>query len=131
MLFLFNILISNLLFEVSICQLVILNFFSNFNLHIVTGYKSPSTKQNLFKDSIIEFLPETKFNEKNSEKNIIFIGDFNIDIYDIDSPFEKMMNAIHFKRALRSKCATTNFNTQIDIIFINENSDNYISSTYE
>ena len=42
-----------------------------------------------------------------------------------------MMNAIHFKRALRSKYATTNFNTQIDIIFINENSDNYISNTYE
>lgn len=41
------------------------------------------------------------------------------------------MNAIHFKRALRSKCSTTNFNTQIDIIFIIENFDNYISDTYE
>ena len=99
------------------------------DINIVTGYKSPDTNNAVFFNQLFKIIDNIESNEKNF--NTILIGDFNFDLYTENSSFEKLLNKNNFKRALLSELPTTNFSTQIDIIFVNENMNNYVTGIYE
>lgn len=60
----------------------------------------------------------------------VFLGDFNIDTFNIDSPLEKSLKKIYFTRSLAAGLSTTNNDTQIDIIFT-RNIHHWQSGVYE
>ena len=94
--------------------------------YILTGYKSPSVDNKTF----ISYFEKFKINKYN-QNNFIFIGDFNYDIYLENTSIEKYLNNQNLKRSIPSKISTTNFNTQIDIIFVNKIKTNFTAGVYE
>ena len=65
------------------------------------------------------------------KEDIIFIGDFNYDVYNENTSYEKFLNNHNLKRALLPGLTSTNFNTQIDIIFVSDRMNNYVTGIYE
>lgn len=96
-------------------------------MFIIGGYKFPHTTRELFKKCINDMINSCKI-DKNS---LVIIGDCNEDCFSNKASWlEKYMNEYHqLNRALSSGISTTNFNTQIDVIF--SNLVDYVSGTYE
>lgn len=92
---------------------------------ILTGYKSPSINEDIL------FTELMKFNMNDSKKHSIFLGDFNCDVFKKESTFENWLNQQHYQRAIKPGISTTNFNTQIDVIFVNDNVKFYEAGVYE
>lgn len=105
----------------------ILMHFKLQNVNIITGYKSPNTPFKTFKSMI------TDLYDKHGSTNAQFtiLGDFNLNTIENSSPLDQFLcKELKFRKALEDEVSTTNFNTQIDSIFI-QNMKNYHSGTYE
>ena len=87
---------------------------------IITGYKSPSVDKNTFETNIEKFVISKYINY-----NIIFIRDFNNNVNLENSYLEKFLRNKNLLNALPKNISTTNFNTQIDVMFISNNIKNY------
>ncbi|XP_077265248.1 uncharacterized protein LOC143899122 [Temnothorax americanus] len=94
-------------------------------IQVITGYKSPSVTNTAFTYELSNILNKSLGNEK------IVIGDFNYDSYNDGGFLEKHLEKLNFKRALSTHVSTTNFNTQIDVIFISDRIFNYTAGVYE
>ncbi|KAL7296885.1 hypothetical protein TKK_0010275 [Trichogramma kaykai] len=94
--------------------------------YVITGYKSPST----LTTSFIEIL--NTFNlEKICSDNVIMVGDFNFDCFNEKNKMNDILMPYSLKRGLNAGITTTRFDTQIDIIYLSKNINNYESGTYE
>ncbi|XP_031637004.1 uncharacterized protein LOC116349612 [Contarinia nasturtii] len=80
---------------------------------LITGYKSPKTPIDIFKNQIYEAWDVAKSCEEH-----ILMGDFNFDILGSSgSNFIKLMDKFNMKNKLGAEEVTTTNNTQIDIVF--------------
>ena len=95
-------------------------------IYILTGYKSHSTSNSIFNDFLLKCNIQLL-----SKSDFILIGDFNHNTYDENSSFEKYMNQINLSRGLPIEISTTDFNTQIDVIFLSKSIRMYNSGVYE
>ncbi|KAL7291611.1 hypothetical protein TKK_0014650 [Trichogramma kaykai] len=96
--------------------------FNKYN--ILTGYKSPRTYKQTFLDAISTFNLE-------SQNFFIFIGDFNYDTFNENNVLENILTKYNLKRGIPLQLSTTNFDTQIDTIFISRDIADFESGTYE
>uniref|UniRef100_A0ABD2WVZ8 ATP-dependent DNA helicase n=1 Tax=Trichogramma kaykai TaxID=54128 RepID=A0ABD2WVZ8_9HYME len=94
--------------------------------YILTGYKSPSTMKTLFVKILNLF-----HLEKICSNHFILIGDFNFDCYDEKNCLNDILIPYSLKRGLSTGITTTNFNTQIDVIYLSIDITEYKSGTYE
>lgn len=95
------------------------------DIKILTGYKSPTVHEKIFVSQL------KKSNLNNPLDSYIIIGDFNIDVFQNESSFEICLKRLQFSRAIDPAISTTNFNTQIDIIFVNDKITFYKAGVYE
>lgn len=105
----------------------ILIHFKLENVNVITGYKSPRTPFKVF-----EFAMKSLY-DMHQSKNAPFIilGDFNINTIEDDSSLSQFLSdQLMFQKALEDEVSTTNFNTQIDTIFI-KNISHHHSGIYE
>lgn len=93
-------------------------------MYVISGYKSPQTPNVIFTAQLLAAANSIK----DSSAKVVLIGDFNID----QKNHRIIVNALS-KFKINSKLlpsvSTTNYNTQIDIVFANFN--NIIAGTYE
>lgn len=96
------------------------------NIFIITGYKSPTLSNNIFKDTL-----RTLLNSTHNNLPRILIGDFNVDLNNVAKSFQfkTFLSQYELQSLLPNKISTTNFETQIDVIF--SNIKNYSCGTYE
>lgn len=78
---------------------------------LITGYKSPLTPNNEFLTQVRDTWKEVK-----SYKKHILMGDFNCDIF-MGNLSDLLAKEFHMKNKLAPEELTTNYNTQIDIVF--------------
>lgn len=106
----------------------IITTFSINDYIIISGYKSPRVSQNDFK-KILLGLHRDIFNA-NSTRKLVFIGDFNYNCFNSGNDLEKELNLYGFEKQLADGVATTNRNTQIDVIFT-KNIKKSVADTHE
>lgn len=85
--------------------------------YIITGYKSPSTPNSVFKSCFNDAL---NYLAKNNINDFTLIGDFNFNIKSNENTFfVNEMENNKLKSALHPDSITTDHNTHIDVIFSN------------
>ena len=97
--------------------------FKTDNHILITGYKSPSTPNVVFTNALDTILTSCEI-----DACIIVIGDFNFDVLEAGNYLSCFMNKHNLYSILQCE-ATTNMNTQIDVVFTN--SPNVSGGIYE
>ena len=97
-------------------------YFKTDNHILITGYKSPSTPNVVFTNALDTILTSCEI-----DACIIVIGDFNFDVLKPGNYLSCFMNKHNLYSILPCE-ATTNVNTQIDVIFTNSPN---VSGAYE
>uniref|UniRef100_A0A8D9E244 ATP-dependent DNA helicase n=1 Tax=Cacopsylla melanoneura TaxID=428564 RepID=A0A8D9E244_9HEMI len=94
---------------------------------VITGYRNPSSPSSLFFSLLEQCL--TRVHESCK---LVLLGDFNWDAYNEDSDIASTLYGKYgLTRALLPQVPTTDFNTQIDIVFHKNLENMYSSNTYE
>lgn len=94
------------------------------DFYLISGYKSPNTPPVMFENQLTTLLNMTK-----AEKSKIFMGDFNFDPTISNNTLSRIMKKFGLKSRLKSNDFTTNYNTQIDVVYTE--TENIICGTYE
>lgn len=96
------------------------------DFYLISGYRSPSTPAIAFEHQLTSIMSMAK---SNSNKKIISMGDFNFDSTIANNPLNRIMLKFGMQSRLKSTDVTTNYNTQIDVVYTNFK--NVTSGTYE
>lgn len=92
-------------------------------IDLITGYKSPSTPFSIFKRQLTDIL------EIGRSVNRIIMGDFNFNTMFDRNSLSTFMGQMNFSNNMPNQESTTNYNTQIDVVF--SNFDQLTSGSYE
>lgn len=85
-------------------------------INIITGYKSPHTKDETFKNLLKEVVSKSQL--KPFEKSVL-MGDFNIDSNERSTFLQNLLPGFNMASKIPPKDPTTKYNTHIDIILAN------------
>jgi exonuclease III len=106
-----------------------ITFFEFKNYTIVFIYKPVQVQFEMLVDSLNSFFQE---NQIHNNKQIILLGDFNIDFTKSDNRNKLLNLSIQFEFLFSDQTFTTDNNTQIDAILFNFNRKKFkIFDTYE
>lgn len=86
--------------------------FEIFDVIVISGYSSPKTKTSTLLTELDKFLI------KYLDRKVIILGDFNIDNLK-NNDLRKYLNNKGFDSALADNAVTTDYSSQLDLIFAN------------